>query len=232
MTPAAPPAPPAPPGPHTALAVLFGSDTDALEALAGRIASDPGTLGRALQDLPEAARAAAAREAAAAAAGLLDVDLFEVLVAGWRKYQDLTASARRTLAVPGSIELVQLANHRVTAAQHPYVTVLVDDHRVATVDLELSVDLDISALLADISAGLLAALQSGHCDITATLAIEGAEVITRHAHLELPGAIPLGDGIRLLPASDYPHSVGTVEGAEDHQPGADTAAPNQEHAPG
>jgi hypothetical protein len=226
-----PPAPPAPPAPHTALTVLFGPDADALEALAGRIASDPGTLGHALQDLPEAARAAAAREAAAAAAGLLDVDLIEVLVAGWREYQDLTAAARRTLAVPGSIELVRLADHRVTAAQQPYVTVLVDDHRVATVNLELSVVLDISALLADICAGRLAALQSGHCDITATLAIEGAEVVTRQAHLELPGAVPLGHGIRLLPAGDYPRSVETAEGAEDQQPGTDTAPPNQERAP-
>jgi len=225
MTPAAPPAP------HTALAVLFGPGTDALDALASRIASDPGTLGRALQDLPEVARAAAAREAAAAAAGLLDVDLIDVLIAGWRKYQDLTASARRTLAVPGSIELVQLATHRVTATQQPYVTVLVDDRRVATVSLELSVVLDISALLADISGGRLAAVQSGHCDITATLAIEGAEVVTRQAHLELPGAVHLGHGIRLLPAGDYPGSAETAEAADDHEPGTDATPPNQKRAP-
>jgi hypothetical protein len=231
MTPAAPPAPPAPSAPHTALAVLFGPDADALGALARRIASDPGTLGRALEDLPEVPRAAAAREAAAAAAGLLDIDLIDVLVAGWRKYQDLTAAARRTLDVPGSVELVQLATHRITAEQQPYVTVLVDDRRVATVSLELSVVLDVSALLADISAGRLAALQSGHCDITATLGIEGAEVVTRQAHLELPGAVPLGHGIRLLPADDYSRGVATAEAAEGHQSSPDATPPNQEHAP-
>jgi hypothetical protein len=217
----------APPAPATALAVLFGPDADAVGALARRIASDPGSLGRALEDLPTAARKAAAQQVAAAAAGLLDVDLLEVLVAGWRKYQDLVAAARRTLAVPDSIELVQLATHRVTAAQQPYVTVLVDDHRVATLDLGLSLVLDVSAVLAEISAGRLAALQSGHCDITASLAVEGADVVTRQAHLELPGAISLGKGIRLLPAGDYPRGAEPADTAENDPPRTGTTPPRR-----
>ena len=51
--------------------------------------------------------------------------------------------------------------------------------------------------------GRLVTLHSGRCDITATLAIQGTNVITRQAHLELPGIIPLGPGIRLLPVRNY-----------------------------
>ncbi|MGO8957424.1 MAG: hypothetical protein ACLQFR_08670 [Streptosporangiaceae bacterium] len=202
------------PAPHTALAVLFGSDGDAADALA-RLASDPASLGRVLAGLPEATREAAAREVTAAASGLLNVDLIDMLVAGWRKYQDLVAAAKRTLAAPGSVELVQIVSHRVTVAQQPYVNVLLDDRRVATLNVGLSVVFDVSALLAKISAGLLVAVESGRCDITATLSVEDADVLTKEAHFELPGIAALGRGIRLLPADEYPHTAESPQAAND-----------------
>ena len=203
--------------PHTALDLLLGPGLETPEDLARQIlsASAGVNLGRALENLPKATREAAVREVTTAAAGLLNVDLIGVLAAGWRKHQDLTAAARRTLAAPGSIELVDLAAHRVTATQHPSVSVLVDGHQVATLQLGLSVVFAVSALLAGISAGRLAALRSGRCDITATLAIQGTDVVTRRAHLDLPGVIPLSSGIRLLAAYNYPAGAGQAEGPDD-----------------
>ena len=147
---------------------------------------------------------AAIREAGAAVAGLLDVDLIGALVSAWRTHQDLNSVARRTLAVPGSTELVALAERQITSAMHPYVTVLVDGYRVATIQIDLSLLFDVKALVAGIRDGRLVALHSGHCDVTATLAIDQSDVISRQARLQLPGVIPLGQGIRLLGAGDYP----------------------------
>ena len=192
------------PTPRTALAVLFGPDASALDALARRITSDPASLGHALKHLPEATRQAAERQVSAAAAGLLNVDLIALLAEGWRKYQDLVAAARRTVAAPDSVELVQLASHQVTTAQQPYITILVDDQRVATINLGLTVVFDVSALIAEIRGGRLAAVQSGHCDITATLAVEGSDLVTGQTRLDLPGVLTLSHGIPLLPARDYP----------------------------
>lgn len=203
----------------TALALLFGQEADSQEAIADRIESaDPENLDRALEGLPKATREAAVREVAAATAGLLNVNLIDMLVAGWRKHHDLTSAARRTLAAPGSTELVQLATHQVTEAQQPYVSVLVDGHRVAILNLDLSVVFDISALLAGIRAGRLVALHSGHCDIIATLALEGTDIVTRRAHLDLPGVISLGQGIRLLPAQDYLPGAGPPGTVDGEQP--------------
>jgi hypothetical protein len=191
--------------PHTAKDLLFGPK-DARRALAGQILASEvdGNLARALAKLPKVTREAAVSEAAAVAAGLLDTDLIGMLVAGWRKHHDLTAAARRTLAAAGVVELVQLVTHQVTVNQQPSVNVLVDGRQVATVQLGLSVVFDISVLVAGISSGRLIALHSGHCDITATLSIQGADLLTRQTHLELPGLVSLSPGIRLLPASDYP----------------------------
>jgi hypothetical protein len=44
------------------------------------------------------------------------VDLDGMLLRGWRAHRDLTGAARRTLAHPGSTELVDLVRHQVTVA--------------------------------------------------------------------------------------------------------------------
>jgi hypothetical protein len=161
-------------------------------------------LDQAWRRLPQPTRQAALRETAAAAAGLLDVRLDGLLLAGWRLHHDLAAAARRTLASPGSTELVALARHQVTTAQEPAVAVLVDGRQAATIELGLTVQYDISALEAGIKAGLLAAIHAGSCEITAALAIQGSEVQTATTHFDLPGVLQVSPGFRLLPAEAYP----------------------------
>jgi hypothetical protein len=187
----------------TALDLLFES-AEAPEALAGEILAVGGDQTLGLGNLPPAVRATAVREAAKVAAGLLQVDLIEVLVRGWREYRDIVAAARRTLAAPGSTELVSMVTHQVTVAQHPSVSVLVDSRRVATLQLDLSLVFDVRALLAGISGGRLVALHSGRCDVTVALAVQGTELLARRARLELPGVVAAGQGIRLLPSGEYP----------------------------
>jgi len=172
--------------------------------LSAQVAGDlPG-----LDRLPQITRDAAVREVWAAVAGLLDVNVIGVLVSAWRMHHDLTSAARRTLAVPGSAELVPLAEHQITGAMHPYVTVFVDGYQVATIHVDLSLVFDVKALVTGIRDGRLVALHSGHCDVTATLAIEGTDVASRQTSFQLPDVIPLSPGIRLLAATAYPAGRG------------------------
>lgn len=199
-----------PPRPHSALELLFGQAEGGAGPLAILSAEVTGNLGRALESFPAVTRETAVSEVRAAAAGLLDINLTDMLLAGWRQFHDLTSAARRTLAAPGSSELVSLVTHRITTEQQPYVKLLVDGHPLATVRFGVCVDFDVSALLAGVSAGRLVAVHTGRCDITATLAIDDVEVVTRQARLELAGAIPVTPAIRLLPAHEY--AVTNVEG--------------------
>ena len=161
-------------------------------------------MARAFVRLPRVTREAAVREAAVAAAGLLKVDLMEVLVAGWREHRDIFSAARRTLDTPGSKELVGLAPHRISTVQQPAVSILVDGHRVHTLQLGLSIFFEVTGLVAGISAGRLAAIHAGRGDIGVALTIHELEVLTKRSHLELPGVKALKCGFRLLPASEYP----------------------------
>ena len=190
----------------TALDLLFGPDTDTAETLAGEILSPGGdqNLGRALAYLPEMTRKAAVQEAASAAAALLKVDLIGVLVAGWREHRDIISAARRTLAAAGSTELVSISSHEVTLDQRPSVSILVDGRTVAILQLGLSIVFDVNALLLEISGGWLVGVRSGNCEITATLAVQGTDLLVRRARIELPGVISSPRGIRLLPVDEYP----------------------------
>jgi hypothetical protein len=192
--------------PEHGLAVLFGTDDDLTAPLAGASLADwiEKNVGGALGGLSPATRAAAAREISATVAPLVNVNLVDVLVGGWRTSKDITAAARRTLAASGSTELLSLATHQVTETLNPYVTVLVDGCRIATLQLSLSVVCDVQAMLAKISAGRLVAIESGWCDVTTTLAIADAGTTSKLAHFDLPGVVPLGRGLQLLPAEEYP----------------------------
>ena len=200
---------PAHPGtayPDTALAVLFGPGQDTPAAIAQRLRSaDLGTdLGRVLDRVPPLTRDAAIRQVSATATELLDVNLADVVAAGWRQHEDLTGAARRTLAAPGSTELVELASHRLTAHQDPYVSVLVDGHQVGTVRFRITLGFSVSPLLAEVRQGRLAAVHSGRCQVTATLAVQDITVVSEQGQLDLPGMVTLRHGIRLLPAHEYP----------------------------
>jgi hypothetical protein len=193
-------------GTLTALDLLFGPESDAAGSLADGIVALGGdqSLGRALGHLPQTTRDTAVQEAAAAAVALLKVDLIGVLVRGWREHRDIVSAARRTLAAPGSTELVSMITHQISLDQQPSVSVFLDGQRVATVQLGLSVVFDVNALLLLISGGRLAAVRSGRSDIIAILAVQGTELFAGRAHLELPGVVELRRGIALLPAGQYP----------------------------
>jgi hypothetical protein len=171
----------------TALDLLFGTDAEAARALASEILSPGGdqSLNRAITHLSEATRQAAAQEAATTMAALLKVDLIGVLVRGWSEHRNIISAARRTLAAPGSTELVGMSSHEVKLDQRPSVSVLVDGQQVATLQFGLSIVFDVNALL-----------------------LEGTDLFVRHSHLELPGLFALRRGFRLLPVDAYPAGEG------------------------
>jgi hypothetical protein len=224
---------PGPDGVITAADLLFGSPEGAHEAMTRHVMSAGRTMARAFERLPRVTREAAVREAAVAAVGLLKIDLMEVLVSGWREHRDIFTAARRTLDMPGSKELVGLAPHRITTVQQPAVGILVDNHRVHTVQLGLSIFFEVTGLVAGIHAGRLAAVHAGRGEIGLALTIHELEVLTKRTHLELPGVKSLQRGFRLLPASAYPdeahgHPGGQYPGG--HPSGA--ALPAAAHFPG
>ena len=187
--------------PVTARVVVFGEMEDAVARLGDAISSGRAgeALYPALAGMSAATRDAAIREISTIGAGLLDLDLSGLLIAGWRKYTALTQAARRTLAMPGCEEIVDIVTHRISVASHPNVEVLLNEVRVTTVNFDLALEFEVKALTAVIRSGQIVALDSGRCEITARVAIEGLTVASRSAEFDLHLLIRLGNGIPLIP---------------------------------
>lgn len=188
--------------PVTARGVLFpqqarGSGSTRLaEALRRREVAE-----EAMPDLPDMARSAlglVAEEIGDVTEQLLDVDLGDALVAGWKKYAALRDSARRTLAAPGSEEVVVLARHRISSSYEPSVDLVVDGVRVNTFEFDLAVEFDLTGVTAVVSGGALVALQGGECVVTASLSLEGARLARREKKVDLEIVLPLGRPVVLV----------------------------------
>jgi hypothetical protein len=184
---------------------LFNKTENTVDALASALHEHGvlGSLGGGLKDLSRAGRDAVSGQIATAAHGLLDLDLGDLIVGGWRKYADLTAAAKRTIATPDSTEVVDLVTHRIISTHRPRVQVLVNDVNVATLRFELCIELAVKGLVATVRHGRLVTLHSGACDVTATLAADGQQLAKREAHLELRPLLHLGGGIPLLQGAEY-----------------------------
>jgi hypothetical protein len=188
--------------PLTAAGFLFGEEQDTGQALAQALDEHGvfGSLDTALQLVSQAGRQAADSQVATVAHGLLDLDLGDLVVAGWRIQGELAAAAERTAANPDSSEVVELATHRVSSVHRPFVELLINGVQVGTVDFELDIEFVVKALVVTVRNGHVVSLHSGTCDVAATLAAEGLQLASRRAHLELPLVVRwplrliLGDG--------------------------------------
>jgi hypothetical protein len=192
--------------PVTARMVLFGRDPRSLVPRGGWSA-----FRETLSHVRPQLRPLVERELAAAVAGLLDVDLGDVLLDGWRAHTKLRAAARVTVDNPGSTELVTLTRHRVSVTHTPHVDLVVDDMTVATVEVTIEMVVDVDGLIATVRAGRLTALHSGQCEVRVTLEYAGRELASGVAHLDAPTTVSLGEGIDLLDHSEPSRDVaGTV----------------------
>jgi hypothetical protein len=206
------------PGPLSVRVFLLGDATgaDTVEVLTHSL-SEQGMTQSAiygLHSLSGSALQAVNHEIAAVADGLLNLDLGNVLISGWCKYTDLTKAAERTLAAPGSEEVVVLATHRVVSTHHPSIELLIDGVKVHTFVFEVKVVFDLNGVAAVLRRGELVALRGGECVVTATLTLEGTPLeLSRKGRIDLALVIPLHRPIPLArqarhtPAAHLDHPV-------------------------
>lgn len=186
-------------------AILFEdeSGSDAVEAVSRsldeRDVAKPAADG--LRHLSGSAIAAVNREIATVVAGVLDLNLTGLLVSGWRKYRDLVSAAERTVAAPGSEEVVVLASHRVTSTHRPFVDVYIDDVKAVTIRFELKVMFELNGVVAVVRQGELTALRSGECLLTAVLALEGVPLTQRQRQIDLAVVVPVDPPVHLVDAT-------------------------------
>ena len=193
----------------TARNLLLGSEpgTAALrQALSEHHVLD--AVGGKLSRLTGDGREAADDALASAAAGLLDLDLGDVLISAWRTQERLADAARDTLRAPGRTEIVQLASHQVTSTHNPSVDLIVDGVRVHTFHFQLNLVLTIDVAAVIVQNGRLVAVKAGDGSVSGTLTLkmpgEDTTLLHRERKIDLHLTIRVGDGIPLPSREERP----------------------------
>jgi len=178
--------------------------------------------GSQLSRLTSDGREAANDALASAAAGLLDLDLGDVLIYAWRTQERLAGAARDTLRAPGRREVVQLASHQVTSTYHPAVDLLVDGVRVHTFVFQLDLVLTIDVAAVIVQDGRLVAVKAGDGSVSGTLTLKmpggDAALLHQERRINLHLTIRVGNGIALLSPDDKP-ATATQLSAASQEPG-------------
>jgi hypothetical protein len=178
-----------------------GEATEALSQAIGEKELARAALGGA-RNLSTATVRTVDHEIGAVTSRLLSMDLGDVLVAGWRRYQVLTDAARRTSDSPDVEEVLPLVSHRVTCTYSPSVDLLVDEMRVHTFEFKLIVTFDLTGLSAVVAGGSLVALSGGDCQATGVLSLDGTALVQRQRSFEPRFIVRLDRPIRLVQPSE------------------------------
>jgi hypothetical protein len=160
--------------------------------------------GEGLTRLTKQGRDAAEEQLASVTEGLLDLDLGDLLIYGWRTRERVVQAARKTRQIPGRREVVQLGTQRITSAHNPTIELLIDGVKVHTFRFELTVIFDIEVAALIIQHGQLTGLKAGDGEVTCTLTLQmpggDVELVKQQRKINLHLIINIGHGIRLLPA--------------------------------
>lgn len=214
---------------------LLGEGEETTEALAQAL-DDHGVLGSlpaAFSGLSRAGRRAVAERVAAAADGLLDLDFSDLLVSGWCKHRALIAAARRTIATPGSEEIVDLCTHQITSTHSPYMDLFIEDVKVTSIEFEVCLTFTVKGAVALVRSGRLTAVRSGDCDVAGSLTVEGARICSREGHFQLPLLLRLGDnGLPLLREPQLPAPRPPTDSAPTSAATEGTSVPPSQSRPG
>ncbi|HZS20311.1 MAG TPA: hypothetical protein VFA63_04895 [Pseudonocardiaceae bacterium] len=194
--------------PLSARTFLLGETADNTADVLAQSLNEQGVLQspiRGLEGLSTSAWQAVHQEIASVVDGLLNLDLGDMVISGWCKYTDLTKAAKRTLASPGSEEVVALATHRIVSTHHPSIDLIVNEAKAHTFKFDLTVTFDITGVAAVVRRGDLVALRGGKCMVTATLELEKTPLeLTRKANIDLHLAVPLRRPIALARHASHP----------------------------
>jgi hypothetical protein len=130
---------------------------------------------------------------------VLGVAVVDLLGAAWRKWEPLAAAARRSLETPGSTEIVELLDHRITSSHQPGVDIAVDGVKIAEIRLDVEIAIEIHGLTAVVTDGRLSALRTGRGEASLNVSVDGTPLPPLTRPFDLAMELDLGEGLLLIP---------------------------------
>jgi hypothetical protein len=127
---------------------------------------------------------------------LLDMNLIDLLLGAWNKYQGLKKYLDKEKYPPTQSVLVPLGEHTVRSEHRPYVEVLINDEVVARITFQVALVFTVRGVLLLVQDGRIRSVKTGEIKGKGTVKCEEALLLEQDFRtVSLPGTVDLGEGI-------------------------------------
>lgn len=123
---------------------------------------------------------------------LLDINVVDVLVGGWKAHQDVRRELGRTATDPSRTAMVELTHHTIDSTHTPAIELRAQGRKVLEVSFPVELTIEIAAVRLTIRGGAIREIHSGEVKIRGTMKLENTVVLERQlSAITLPGRIVL-----------------------------------------
>jgi hypothetical protein len=128
---------------------------------------------------------------------LLNINLEDILVGAWKKYQELRKYGDKNRYPSNETYLVHLVEHTIKSEHRPYMAVLINGVELpGKIEFALSVILTVKGAALKIRDGKIKEIMPGSCEGKGTLAWGESVLLKQETRaLALPASISLGEGV-------------------------------------
>ena len=123
---------------------------------------------------------------------LLDINVVDVLVGGWKAHQDVHRELGRTATDPSRTAMVGLTHHTIDSTHTPAIELRAQGRKVLEVSFPVELTLEIDAVRLTIRGGAIREIHPGEVKVRGTMKLENTVVLERQlSAITLPGRIVL-----------------------------------------
>src|ERR1700730_3829323 len=157
---------------------------------------------------------------------LLDIQIPGLLLAAWKKCDELQTALEESKKSPQSVTYVGLADHTINSEHTPYIEVRISKAPPKKIEFKLKLVFKLKACELKIQGGLIKQARAGACEVEGTLPRGSFVIATKKlAPIRLPGSFPIE---KSLPAGEPQTRAKPVNGQAQSCP---VLCPSSRHDP-
>lgn len=104
---------------------------------------------------------------------LLELRFKDILIGGWRKYQQLAPYFEQGKTNPEASFSVPLVTHTIVSEHHPKIEIRINEIKLGQIDFSIVLKLELSGIILNIKGGEIEGVKAGNCKCKGSVACEG-----------------------------------------------------------
>lgn len=125
---------------------------------------------------------------------LLDLNVVDILLAGWKKHQGVRRALRETAVDPSRTAVIHIAHHTLDSTHTPSIELRAQGRKVIELSFPIELAFDIEAVELTVRAGAVREIRPGGVKVRGTVKLENTVILERElSSIKLPGQILLGE---------------------------------------